>query len=97
MYSWDGSFPTELSSRERYRGKITKSWYQERSTCQLHRPEYALPSNELLTSKDHMYSIFVSSVQGIVPDTVNDVEQVGVYKSSEAGGGNGPQVLFDVD
>ena len=44
-----------------------------------------------------MYSIFVSSVQGIVPDTVNDVEQVGVYKSSEAGGGNGPQVLFDVD
>lgn len=54
-----------------------------------------MPSNELLTSKDHMYSIFVSSAQGIVPDTVNDVEQMGVYKSSDAGGGNGLQVLFD--
>ena len=42
-----------------------------------------------------MYSIFVSSAQGIVPDTVNDVEQMGVYKSSDAGGGNGLQVLFD--
>lgn len=54
-----------------------------------------MPSNELLTSKDNMYSVSVSSAQGIVPDTVNDVEQVGVYKSSDTGGGNGPQVLFD--
>lgn len=54
-----------------------------------------MPSNELLTSKDNMYSVFVSSAQGIVPDTVNDVEQVGVYKSSDTGEGNGPQVLFD--
>ena len=44
-----------------------------------------MPSNELLTSKDNMYSVFVSSAQGIVPDTVNDVEQVGVHKSSDTG------------